>query len=444
MGISLHARSLRVFAGPALGVGLLVGVSQLLGSGRSAELSDCAQHDNVAGVGWHSVCAAEAGPRPTRVRGTPSPAPAGTPPAATATGVAQLGEPYPSAPLCPSHDPLAYHGLWDGLLGCHHDHSHGADVAAVDHIFGPLPAYIPGVSGPHATTNENELKHEGYKWIVFERPDCGFERADSQRDSCILAGRIMHHAHASPHDPVVRLHSVFAQLLICDEDDLTVCGTVTTSGWDDFGCLVVPYKGKFVPLPGDPAGGCVSVHVPGYRGHAPALTCPNGSGDCNYTWLSAPTYGYNKIFEKLGFRSFDDWMGTNPGNPHEMNFVCPTGSDGLPVPEGCEFNHSSFQLFAIWLRVPASLDPDGDGLVTFSGWTDRRGQIVQGCKIVSLDCLPLVMVHVPRGLAQYSERVAPKSSDPRVIEHDIYFCGNSVCDRISLGAEPSGWITYPN
>jgi hypothetical protein len=361
--------------------------------------------------------------------------------------VAQPGDPFRGAPLCPSHDSLAYHGLWDSVLGCHYAHTHGDDPALMDDVFGPLPDYIPGVSGPHATPNENLIKHEGYKWIVGERPNCGSERsADvSQRDACILGWRIMHHTHAAPHDAVVRLHSVFAQLYICDEDNLSACGTVTTSGWDDFGCLVVPYKGEFVSLPSqDPAGGCVNPNVPGYRGHRSADACPSPSGECSYTWLSAPEYGYNNIFEKLGFRSFDDWMGIEPAHPQDMNFLCSTGVGGLPQPAGCEFNHSSFQLFAIWLRVPASLDPDGDGRVTFTGWTDRRRQIIQGCTTESLDCLPLVMVNAPVGLAQYSETIAPKSTDPRVIEHDIYFCGDVVCGPNSPGASPSGWITYPN
>jgi len=326
-------------------------------------------------------------------------------------------EPFPDAPACPSHDDTLWHGLWDAERGCHFDHTHGDNPAALDHIFGPLPDYITGISGHHETPGENMNKHEGYKWFVVAVDQCGFDRSPevSVRDTCVLAARVMIHNLGGPRDALVRFHSIWGQFLVCDEDDLGDCGTVTVGHWADFGILVVPYKGEHVPLLGDPPGSNFDVNSPGYRGHTPPESCPNSSGQCTYTWLSdnQKYLGGLPIIHKWGVRSFDD-VPINPDNPEELLTF-----DG-------DFNHSNFQIFAMWVWVPASLDMDGDGHVTFSGLVNQYGHVVESCD-GALVCSPLEIVGAPVGLAQFAVRVEATGEDE--IEHDIFFDGES-----------SGWI----
>ena len=77
--------------------------------------------------------------------------------------------PYPGAPKCPDwvHQANQWHSLWNHQHGCHYDHTHNANPTVANGLFGPPGAMIGGqsLSYPWQTPNENQLKHEGYKYF---------------------------------------------------------------------------------------------------------------------------------------------------------------------------------------------------------------------------------------------------------------------------------------
>lgn len=348
-------------------------------------------------------------------------------------------DPYPGAPLCPeeAHDSEAYHGLWNSDLGCHYDHTHNAPPFALNTIFGPVGQPYGGqtISYPWQTPGENEYKHTGYKWEYASLGSCLTNEPD---DNCVTAFRLQFHV-VGQFGANFRTHSFWLEGRVCDQTGQQ-CGTIKTGGWSDFGILCVPYKGDHVPLPGmDPpnpptlANGEVDCEVPPYRGHVDHQVALERGKDISYTWNSSSRYGYNNIVE-YDFQSRDDFGGINVNEPAELSFVCP----GFR----CDSNHSTMLVYEIIVDIPAALDTDGDGFVTYSGYSDRYGSVLDGdCSPLDIDCVPLEIENVPVGVASYRVPLRP---DTPHNEYDVYFCGGTVCGPDDPGATPAGWIVHPN
>jgi hypothetical protein len=100
-------------------------------------------------------------------------------------------------------------------------------------------------------------------------------------------------------------------------------------------------------------------------------------------------------------------------------------------------NNSLHHVYDVQVFIPASLDTDGDGIVTYSGYTDRRGNVVQGCAAPGLDCIPLEIVNAPVGRAIFSRG----NSGVRFTDNDLH--GSTFRD---FDVSPPGefWITFPN
>jgi hypothetical protein len=80
------------------------------------------------------------------------------------------------------------------------------------------------------------------------------------------------------------------------------------------------------------------------------------------------------------------------------------------------------------------LDGLNNDRVTYTGYTDRWGNIVQGCTAIALDCVPVVMENLPVGL--YHVNVAAyglTGVHEGLPDYDVYF-----------GDTPSGWIGSEN
>lgn len=60
-------------------------------------------------------------------------------------------------------------------------------------------------------------------------------------------------------------------------------------------------------------------------------------------------------------------------------------------------------------------DEDGgvDGFFTFHGYTNRYGDIVEGCEVIALDCIPLRSEHFPVGKSEFRGGVQD------TVEYDI-------------------------
>lgn len=374
--------------------------------------------------------------------------------------------PYPAAPQCANHDPTAYHGLWNYDLGCHYDHSHNFNPhsAAVTAVFGDYTDYTgyevsyawqtflgaaPGYPAPPGDPAllENQAKHNGYKFDFydFSAASYGCPKAYDKVEAVPKAWLIERHSLGNKHDFMARVHSVWAMVRFC------IPGTnewayLYTGGWQDFGQRTSPYKTHIIPVPGNPDPG-YAVNVAPYIAHA----CKNhddcrGTNISDIAWISVvqtPNVSGHDLF-RFGFRANDSQQkldATNGFNQADPPFVylC-KDAQGNYVAAGCIYNHTATHTYQMTGDIGENLDMlDGknDDRVTYTGWTDRWGNIVQGCTSNGLDCVPVKMVNLPVG--RYHMNTAqfgvPSGSNPFVglPDYDIYFNG-----------QPSGWIGPEN
>lgn len=353
-------------------------------------------------------------PAPTN---TPQPDPTNTPtiaptasiePTSTPTQTAEI-EPYPEAPLCPTHDDRTYHGLWDSERGCHYDHTHGDNPHDLDYRLGTEIYGLMGgeISYPWQTVNadgylENDLKHAGYIWHVRDNIPC------PTSDPCITAFRALAHQHTIA-DASVRFHSyVF-------EGQTSDGGYFLLSGWMDFGDLHAPEGNRVVDVEGNHCG---SESNPGnHKQHA----IEGGDRAPSNIWYgrsrasSDPSVDRVCSFAHLGVSAHDPWIWTSQEEPYQGDYVC------YPNPR-CRVNATTFRIHSAGVNVN-DLFPfifGGSGLVDFNGWADRYGVPYEGgggCTEPSLDCAPFIL----EGLqgAQYRTNTSHTAQDYR--DYDVYF-----------------------
>lgn len=363
-------------------------------------------------------------------------------PSSAQTAPSEAGiPPFPGAPLCPTHNDTQYHGLWDSARGCHYDHTHNDDPSQADSIFGAAGSLWGGqtIGYPFQTPNENNpTGHSGYKYFVNLAPNpvCAQELFEylNPDPNCVTAFRAMYHDVGGNAHGMKRFHSYYMEAQIMSRNG-QVTGTIQTGGWGDYGCVHVPYKTAFVldnaqnPLNADGSNRCgngQSLFTPPYRAFvlaSEAFARAAQNRQILTIWSPDATYGYNKL-AALTWRVFDSSSGMDVNDPYGERPVCPDAK--------CRYNNSEHHVLTIQFYVPPSLDTDGDGRVTYSGYTDRKGNVVQGCTAPALDCVPLKIVNAPVGIALWSISDTPPSPiipKLNVRDYDIYFNG-----------QPSGWI----
>ena len=309
-------------------------------------------------------------------------------------------------PLCTDHDPMDWHSLYNAAENCHYNHEHKQDPDAVNDIFGPVGALYGGqkISYPwqtfSSTGTENGLKHGGYGWLVTRGMDC-FSRFS---EGCLTDFRVQYHAIMAAPGAVTRFHSFWLEARGCREDNPDRCGIIRTGGWADYGKLKI--DGEHIPLPGDP-----TKSVIGRREHHYNI----GAGNFG-TW-----YGGNKM-AVVALQTPSMWGLIKPDNPFELHLFCPDLK--------CKNNNSKMQAHIIGFKVSNKLDTDGDGLVTYKGYTDRHGNIVSGCTNVGLDCVPLEIIDMPTGTYQFRD--------------DAHGLGNDGRGNFDLSPPGEWWVGYPN
>lgn len=365
--------------------------------------------------------------------------------------------PFPGAPLCADKngdghsdvtdnsaygtkpDNVLWHDLWNEVDGCHYDHTHNDNPALGDSVFGPAGAsWGQVISYPWMTANENSgMGHGGYKYYVNlnPKPACsfeGYEYLGVNSLNCVSAFRIQYHDAGGNAHMVKRFHSYYMEVQIKRGNTV---GYIKTGGWADFGCLHTSYKDSFLPLPGiDPVQangktqcgqGGQDISQDPYRAFSDTWAETQGqtSGDNWSIWTSHNRYGYNRL-GFFFFRSMDNWGAIDPANPSVEHFLCPDFR--------CKYNNSEHHVFNVFMMIPSSLDTDKDGIVNYKGYTDKQGNIVQGCTAPGADCVPLEIVNAPVGNAIWSRNLSGIRTDGDLPhENDIYFNG-----------QPSGWIQF--
>jgi hypothetical protein len=315
---------------------------------------------------------ATATPAPADPTATPLPDVPPTPAPPTATATPGASGPVPA---CAGHDDRAWHGLVErdssGQILCTYGHEHGDDPHALDGVLGPLPAYLGGsISYPFETANENHHKHATYKWYTYSGA------CNSGNDPYGFR-----HLRVQMHDNslgwMTRFHSGWVQAEACSASDPSYSGIFELGGHFDWGALFV--DGVHVPLPGDP----ITLDTGRKRSHDGP-----GSKPGNSVW-----YGYNDNIDRkfptpsggtflttaFSVLVSDPWGPVDPNNP------------AADLRYGGSWNASNRVLHRVRFAPVKWMDQkDGtqDGVANLSGYLDRDGYFVDGCTVVSPDCIP--------------------------------------------------------
>jgi hypothetical protein len=282
----------------------------------------------------------------------------------------------------------------------------------VDDIFGTAYYSWAGgsISYPWQTFNsttgctENDCKHTGYVWLVRRDQPC----VSTFGTGCVTDFRALAHAMSSAHDTSVRYHSAWVEMRVCPLDQPNNCGIFRSGGWQDTGDLLID--------------DVAVIDVPNNNTRVKRHHVNLGNSHFG-TWYSGSPGGEEELggFWSVVVELGDMWGPLDPADPNRLQFFCPDPTTN------CRSNGSRYQPHLIGLAFPPRftriVDPDGDGVANYNGYADRYGLPVSGCSSPGLDCVPLIIEHVPMGY-QYQGRF-----DYR--EYDIFF-----------GRQSSGWIQY--
>jgi hypothetical protein len=368
-------------------------------------------------------------------------------------------------PLCADHDPTKYHGLVerdvDGSIKCTYGHEHHDDPAALNAALGEPGSFfgLPGqaISYPWHTANpttgvsENALfadggKHEGYKWLVRQnlQPAGLSIYLKSFRAEEHILGVI---------DYPTQFHSFLFEGQICRVSD-GVCGTLHMGGLHNAGNrLGTTPAGDLCVMPdGDASDGVKAcskgqfVNGTGSSASNARIMAPLPDAPFrNMTWYVDHNGGFQR--SDVPAVTFMPGMGTgvwgpiNPENPtdHSQRFdphyVLPGVVDDFHHATSIGTDAMSFSM--------VGFPQDSQHLVSFTGWTDRHGNINPDCTSTGgLDCVPIVLDGVPvppdgRLTIGYDDTQPAFGGGDQRTDHDV------IVYRAD-GTTVGDLVTYPN
>lgn len=332
--------------------------------------------------------------------------------------------PYPDAPACPAHDPLAWHGLWDATRGCHYNHHHGDDPRTVDGIFGMDWLNVTGgemqMWWQPAGVNpvDTARKHNALFWLVRSGEPC----VSQFGTGCITDFRAQVHALPSPVDqyrldPATgqmggSFHVARIEARVCLLSDPNACGIVRLAGRQYLGDVLV--DGQVLWNFPDPR------ELFNSRTPRPVSLNYWSLGQRSFsTWYPVMPSGLLRIAVEFG----DVWSAVNPADPTAVELL------------GGANNASNLQPHVIGIDIAARhvarLDPDQDGLVDYQGYVDVNGFFQDGCPAAGPNCIPVSYESVPIPPAQSGRSGYQYRGVAR--EYDVLFNRSS-----------SGWLIYPD
>lgn len=312
-----------------------------------------------------------------------------------------IRDPYAGAPACATHDPRAWHGLWNAALGCHYDHEHKDDPRRLDALFGrEIYTFAGGEVGVPWRAPGDRSDQRGTGWLVRANAGC----VNAFGTGCLTDLRVQVNAVFSGPGTLERYRSSYVEARGCLKSNPTRCGIVRLGGWVDSGGLWV--DDRLVPLPNQPTD---------KTGQARNHSSINGYA----TW-----FGRNGLFD-VAVITPSAWGPVNRSDPAQLQTTCTASA------MACANNGSRIGLHILAFTVPESLDPDRDGFVTWRGFADVSGALAPSCTAASATCVPIAYEAIPVGQYQYRD--------------DAHGLGDDNGGR-SYDSSPSGekWISYPN
>jgi hypothetical protein len=410
---------------------------------------------------------------------TDTPAPTDTPvvsqtPAGTFT-------PFPSAPLCATHDSNDfYHSLWNSQLGCHYNHEHGQNPF-VPEVANKFPGFdlfqlLGNVEIGHTNPSspmENTHKHAGFKWDVTLSHSDGCAGREG-RPTGIDALAVQYHGFGDYSiEFESRIHSAVALFRQCQVGNPTDYGYVFVNQHQDYGQRTAPYQGTILPYPDTPLPAYESPREPYF-----AIECFNGNTapcnrngslqdilnndrDTSTTWISEPQniVGSGSELFAILFRARDIFQVldiTDLTYPFTFKWLCSNdGGNTYTAIPGCRYNNSTTRVHEMMGTIPQSWDNLSGfdtnpvvGRITAVGFVTRFGTLNQSCTVPAVDCHPIKLVNAfTGGYGTGFDLVNQKIDqfDPlNLPERDIYFCNGIVCGEFDTNSVSSGWIESEN
>ncbi|MBZ0286112.1 MAG: hypothetical protein K8I30_00750, partial [Anaerolineae bacterium] len=239
---------------------------------------------------------------------------------------------------------------------------------------------------------ENDLKHEGYLWVVRRDQPC-------PNGDCITDFRLQTHAIFGAHDMPVRYHSFSIEARLCKTaNNPSSCGIIRYGGWADTGRLftTAPNDIKcnhdvnaiFIPLPAD------TLYFP--------IKEPEARDEirCHPNIVNLPAYpsakplaewwGHGGGESRFHVLMYDPIGNVDRTNPDRWQFYC--GQNDL----NCRYDGSIISAFIGYtLHIhpyfqPGNIpvDKDKNGRTDYKGYFNRWGTVAPGCTSIGLDCIP--------------------------------------------------------
>ncbi len=358
------------------------------------------------------------------------------------------------------HDPNVWHSLVNVEKKCHYDHQHNDDPSYVNDIFGQPGAWFgsPGmeISYPWQTFKaateteqnttymanhqmENDLKHEGYLWVVRRDQPC-------PNDNCVTDFRLQVHSIMGAADMPVRFHSFSLEARVCVQaSDSSSCGILRYGGWIDMGSLVTM-------APGDVDCGAVSrgiqIPLPADTLYFP-LDRPDVRDEvrCHPTITTLPSYpspvslaqwwGHAGGETRFQLNAYDPIGNVDPANPAHWQFFC------AQTDMNCHYDASIFSVFIGYqLKIheflqlnpeQVRIDADQNGRTDFKGYLTRWGEYNGSCTSPGLDCVPYQYDNVV--LNQFDGKEGAYTHQPDCFQN---------CKPTDYDISPAGkrWITW--
>jgi hypothetical protein len=304
-------------------------------------------------------------------------------------------------PLCPTHNPMEWHALYDPTRNCHYNHEHKdnpglfyAGMSAeerttatkVNQLFGTPGAWFGGTSlsypwqtfmgagadyPPPSANTENMMKHAGYGWIVrVDIPQPAYNK------QWIKDYRVQYHAIFGAAGAVTRFHSFSLEANLCQS--VSNCRIVRTGGWLDFGNLIVNRQPIWLPgQEGDGQRRRIHASINVYEDAWVDSINPSAFWYGSLTRMDRVEEGWKwegeapfKLLQVV-LESQDVWGPIDQRDPAALTFYCPDFS--------CRQNGSTVKMHRLQMAT---------ALNAFDGYTDRYGVVNHDCKAVGLDCIP--------------------------------------------------------
>ena len=365
--------------------------------------------------------------------------------------------------------------------------------------------FEPYVEG---TATENSGKHEGYGWHYITNGLEICDQSLILGSQCIDSFRVQTHQIGGEMGALTRFHSVYAEGIACNPEgasriqfngganaygrtinnqfypltrdninqfpaEFAGCGFGSGGGWLDFGRLNWPERGILQPLPTDNVQFANFAQF-GPPEAAPYRIHPSGSPNSLDSWqsegnvfncLSSDPACEQRIMVGYGLHILQGESAgmTNPANAslhhhdRQTHFWCVDpetqlfNCDRQTNPGG---NDNTAQApFRAWFTLPSSLDggrfdEDGvrNGAFTFHGYTNRYGDIVEGCTTPGLDCVPTRFEQFPIGNCSQAQCKAAYRGSTERDGWDALSVDGTPIQNGGTPLVPAGelWLKYPN